>query len=164
MRREFKNRLLAGMTTAVILATTITVSIEAMGHESLTDSYIKNEYQEYCFEIGEEYNVSPFLIMAMIEAESSGKADAVNDAGTCMGLMQINMSNSVGAGVDPYDPKQNIRAGVEILLRKAELVEGDDIGIALNLYNGQKVYDELTPYAEKILNRAYELESKYYAE
>ena len=42
---------------------------------------IPEEYQNYCIEIGKQYHICPELLMAMIEQESSGRADIVNSAG-----------------------------------------------------------------------------------
>ena len=39
---------------------------------------IPEEYQNYCMEIGKQYHICPELLMAMIEQESSGRADVVN--------------------------------------------------------------------------------------
>ena len=50
---------------------------------------IPEEYQNYCMEIGKQYHICPELLMAMIEQESSGRADVVNETGDT-GLLQVN--------------------------------------------------------------------------
>ena len=75
--------------TLAVIAFAITFLItflSANGFEA--DTYIAEEYQDYCEEIGEMYCVCPELLMAMIETESSGNPDATN--GTCKGLMQVS--------------------------------------------------------------------------
>lgn len=53
------------------------------------DTYLSEEIQEYCVEIGEEYGICPELLMAIIETESRGQTYAEN--GSCKGLMQISV-------------------------------------------------------------------------
>ena len=45
------------------------------------DTWIAKEYQKYCETIGQQYNICPELLMAMIEQESSGEAKVINEAG-----------------------------------------------------------------------------------
>lgn len=52
--------------------------LSANGFEA--DTYIAEEYQAYCEKIGEMYCVCPELLMAMIETESSGNPDAMQNA------------------------------------------------------------------------------------
>lgn len=67
---------------------------------------------------GEEYGVPYSMVLAVIEAESSFDADAVNK--TCYGYMQINsilqdwLYEEIGV-YDITDPFQNIHAGIFIL-------------------------------------------------
>ena len=66
--------------------------------------------------------------MAIVEAESSGKADARN--GGCIGLMQVyekyHKDRMKRLGVtDLYDPYSNILVGTDILM---ELAEGESNG------------------------------------
>lgn len=53
------------------------------------DTWIAKEYQKYCETIGQQYNICPELLMAMIEQESSGEAKVINEAGDT-GLLQVN--------------------------------------------------------------------------
>lgn len=129
------------------------------------DTYIKPEYQEYCEIIGEEYNVCPELLMAIIERESSGKSDA-NNCG-CIGLMQIyekyhkDRMNRLGVS-DLKDPYGNILVGTDYLMELADKYE--DVGLVLMKYNGDSKANtyweagELSEYAAGILERSAELE------
>lgn len=50
------------------------------------ETWISDNAHSYCEEIGNQYNICPELLMAVIETESSGQATARN--GSCIGLMQ----------------------------------------------------------------------------
>lgn len=130
------------------------------------DTYISEEIQSYCVEIGSKYNICPELLMSIIESESRGKTDAEN--GGCKGLMQISEKwhkdrmDRLGV-TDIFDPYGNILVGTDYLMELAE--EYGDIGVVLMKYNGDSNADdfmegkaELSKYAEKILERSAELE------
>ena len=124
--------------TLAVIAFAITFLItflSANGFEA--DTYIAEEYQNYCEEIGEMYCVCPELLMAMIETESSGNPDATN--GTCKGLMQVSekwhRDRLKRLGVkDIYDPYGNILVATDYLMELAEKYEV--LGLVLDLYNG----------------------------
>lgn len=137
--------------------------LSANGFEA--DTYIAEEYQDYCEEIGEMYCVCPELLMAMIETESSGNPDATN--GTCKGLMQVSekwhSDRMKRLGVkDIYEPYGNILVATDYLMELADKYE--DIGLVLDVYNGNlKAMQNaenvvLSEYAAKILYRAEMLE------
>ena len=160
-----KNKIrLAVITFAVTFVITFLInSLLTNGFEA--DTYIAEEYQDYCEEIGEMYCVCPELLMAMIETESSGNPDATN--GTCKGLMQVSekwhKDRMERLGVkDIYDPYGNILVATDYLMELAEKYE--DIGIVLDVYNGNSKAMQnaengvLSEYAEKILYRAEMLE------
>lgn len=146
--------------------------VAVLGAQSLTavsqdnDTYISEEIQGYCVEIGERYGVCPELLMAMIEKESSGRPTAENRG--CCGLMQISTKwhsdRMERLGVtDIYDSYGNILVGTDYLMELAE--EYGDIGVVLMYYNGDSRADdfargecELSKYADWILNRSAELE------
>ena len=130
------------------------------------DTYIDKKYQEYCVEIGEIYGICPELLMAMIEAESSGNPKAKN--GSCKGLMQISekwhADRMERLGVyDIYDPYGNILAATDYLMELFE--KHGDVGVVLMKYNGDSKADYfvngkcgLSGYAKKILERSAHLE------
>lgn len=131
------------------------------------DTWITEEYQEYCVEIGGKYNICPELLIAMIERESNGKARASNSAGDT-GLLQVNprwhYSRMERLGiVDLYDPYSNITVAADYL---AELFkQNDDLYLVLMKYNmDPKTAEELcrqgnySEYAMEVSERAWELE------
>ncbi len=103
-------------------------------------SYIDDSIEQLCFEIGEEYHIAPELLIAIIERESGGKANATNKSSGCMGLMQIHPKyagyylKKAGCS-DPYNPEHNIRAGCEILIEKFE--QYTDLPLVLMKYHGE---------------------------
>lgn len=131
------------------------------------DTYIREEYQEYIYEISEMYCVSPELIMAMIETESSGRANVAGGNGRYIGLMQIyekyhrDRMDRLGV-TDLYDPYSNILVGVDYLMELAREY-GDDVALVLMKYNGSSDAEErsetgnYTKYASGIIARAEEL-------
>lgn len=130
------------------------------------DTELPELYQVHCKQIGQEYNICPELLMAIIEQESGGNPDAVGAAGE-IGLMQIypkyHSDRMEELGVySLYAPKSNILVGADYL---AELFEEyGDLGTVLMVYNGVSDAEELgakgeyTEYAEKIMERSEQLE------
>ena len=110
--------------------------------------------------IAAQYGVSPELIEAMIETESQGISSVSN--GSCIGLMQVSTrwhaDRAQRLGVDLHTDEGNIAAGVDYLMELAE--ESDDLYYVLATYNGQSDAAEgkANGYADKILERAEELE------
>lgn len=145
----------------IILSLSISITVTAKGN----DTYLSEEIQGYCVEIGKEYGICPELLMAIIERESMGKEDAENDG--CIGLMQINekwhKDRMKHLMVDDlYDSYSNILIGADYLMELA--VEHGDIGLVLMKYNGfskaEEYYEQgkLSNYAEEILERSAEIE------
>ena len=98
--------------------------------------------------------VRPELVRAVIQAESAFDPRARSPKGA-MGLMQLMPATAAAYGVeDPYDPRENIRAGVAYL--KTLLVRYDDREeLALAAYNaGPGAVDKygaaVPPYRETI--------------
>lgn len=153
-----------GLKTAVsvlVLAMSLAVTSTAEGD----DTYIPPEYVNYCGEIGARYNVSPEFLESFIEAESSGNPNARN--GHCKGLCQIyedaHRDRMKRLGVsDVYDPRSNILVAADILVELFE--QSDDAAWVCMAFNGssdakRRAEDfNFTDYADKVLDRARELE------
>jgi hypothetical protein len=96
-----------------------------------TDS--KQEYRELVSKYSTQFGVPYHLALAILETESGYRARAESKKGA-KGLFQIMPVISKRYGVtDPFNPDQNIRAGVEhlgVLLRKY-----DDPSLAIAAYN-----------------------------
>lgn len=132
------------------------------------DTYICEEYQGYVYEIAKMYNICPELIMAIIETESSGRADAVSKVG-CVGLMQIypkyHQDRMERLGVtDLTDAYSNILVGCDYIAEMAKKYH--DLNVVLAGYNAGEHSDaierakqgEWTGYAERVSKRSEELE------
>ncbi len=86
--------------------------------------------------------LKPELVEAVIAQESGGKPCAVSVKGA-MGLMQLmpETASEMGA-TDPFDPAQNVTAGVKYLKQLLDKYHGDQ-ALALSAYNaGQKRVDD----------------------
>ena len=131
-------------------------------------SYVCDEYKAYACEIAEMYDLSPELIVAMIEKESSGKRKAVSSA-NCIGLMQISpkwqKDRMEKLGVtDLTDAYSNILVGCDLV---AELFDKyGDVYAVLMAYNEGEYSGaieraengEYSAYATKIVERWREMQ------
>lgn len=74
------------------------------------------------------------LIRAVINEESGARPCAISSKGA-QGLMQLMPSTVAQFGVrDPFDPKQNVEAGVKLLKQLLAKYNGD-VKLALAAYN-----------------------------
>lgn len=134
---------------------------------SESDTYLSEDIQTACVKYGEEYNVCPELLMAIIEKESSGRQKVVSKAG-CVGLMQINPKyhaermESLGV-TDLTDIDGNIHVGTDYLVELYK--KHGDLYMVLMTYNmgetrASELFDkaEYSDYAISITERAAELE------
>ena len=107
-----------------------------------------------------QQGIRPELVRAVIQVESAFNARAVSHKGA-MGLMQLMPATARLFGViDPFNPAENIRAGVSYLRQLLERYDHDE-QLALAAYNagpaavdkyGSKVppYKETQNYVQKI--------------
>jgi hypothetical protein len=99
----------------------------------------------------DKYGLPRLLVRSVMAAESAFQVDAVSPKGA-LGLMQLMPSTAQDLGADPYDPAQNVDAGVHYL---RDLLNRYDGGLwhALAAYNaGPGVVDKVgvPPYRETI--------------
>lgn len=114
--------------------------------------------------IAPKYGIDPALVLAVIQAESAFRTDAVSPKDAA-GLMQLipDTADRFGVG-DVFDPKQNITGGVKYLRWLLAYFQGD-VTLALAGYNagegavdrykGVPPYDETRNYV-RIIRRIYE--------
>jgi soluble lytic murein transglycosylase-like protein len=89
--------------------------------------------------------ISPGLVRAVVDQESAGKPCAVSSKGA-MGLMQIMPDLASDMNVaDPFDPEENLRAGIKYLVQLTARYRGD-LPRILAAYNaGPARVDPLKP-------------------
>jgi soluble lytic murein transglycosylase-like protein len=96
--------------------------------------------------------VNADLVRAVIQAESAFNPRAVSPKGA-MGLMQLMPATAAEYGVlDPFDPVDNVRAGVKYLKRLLDMYSGR-VELALAAYNAgpgavKKYGGTVPPYRE----------------
>ncbi|MCW5797071.1 MAG: SLT domain-containing protein [Nitrospira sp.] len=82
----------------------------------------------------EQYALDPALLQAIIKVESNFNSDAVSSKGA-IGLMQLMPLTAAAFHVlDPFDPKDNIRAGAALLRGLLDRF-GGDLALALAAYH-----------------------------
>lgn len=140
---------------------------------NIVDTTLPINIQEYCRQYAEEYGLSQYLLIAMIEKESSGNPNAKN--GNCLGLMQVSSywhsdrMKRLGCK-SLYNPDQNIHVGSDYM---SELLYryNDNTTLALMVYNmGDKKALEFynqgvtSKYAISIIQRAADLSKLHSAD
>ena len=118
------------------------------------------DYDNLIEQAAARHGVDSALVKAVIQAESGFKTNAVSPSGA-QGLMQLMPSTAAGMGVsDPFDPAQNIDAGVRYL--KGQIDRFGDVSQALAAYNagpaavvkygGVPPFKETQNYVSKVLS------------
>ncbi len=119
------------------------------------------QYEDLVHRFAEQYYIDPNLIKAVITAESNWDPFAVSKKGA-MGLMQLMPHTASALNVrNPYDPEENIRAGIRYLKYLLDKFNGDLI-LAIAAYNaGPSVVErfgsvppisETLQYVKKVLS------------
>lgn len=119
------------------------------GRSSATAS--RGAFELLVRELAPQYDLDPNLVLAVIAAESSFRADALSPVGAA-GLMQLMPATARRFGVrDIYDPMQNLRGGMSYLRWLLSYFRGN-VEFALAAYNaGEGAVDRylgVPPYAE----------------
>ena len=161
MKKKTKIKLAIAFLCCVTLLTFMCVGAKAETRET----WISDDAYSYCYEIGNQYNICPELLMAVIEKESSGMSNATN--GGCVGLMQVSarwhQERMLRLGAtDLYCERDNILVAADYL---SELFQKyKEPSFVLDIYNGNsnamRNYEcgVISDYAGKILDRTAELE------
>ncbi|MCX7679545.1 MAG: lytic transglycosylase domain-containing protein [Spirochaetes bacterium] len=114
----------------------------------------------------QQYNIPVGLINAIIEVESSFNPRAISSRGA-LGLMQLMPDVASALGVEnPFEPEENIRAGVTLLRRLLDKY-GGDYTRALAAYNaGEAAVDRSRgipdfPETQNFVRRVLQTFSRY---
>jgi len=96
--------------------------------------FTQQEIEAAIDEAAARHNVDPSLVRAVIKVESNFNPNAVSRTGA-MGLMQLMPQTARQLKVaNPFDPQQNVDAGVRHLKRLMESY-GGDVKLSLAAYN-----------------------------
>jgi hypothetical protein len=108
------------------------------------------DYRQAAVEEAVAQGVDPHLVLRMMNKESGGRPDARSPKGAS-GLMQLMPGTAAELGVDPRDPKQNLRGGVTYLKQQLDTFGGDP-RLAAAAYNAGpgavRRHGGVPPYAE----------------
>lgn len=129
----------------------------------------KDKIVTMIFEIAPKYDLSPYMIMAMVERESNYKPNAVN--GEYKGLLQISerwhrtRMNELGV-TDLFDPAGNIAVACDYLKTLYDLHQDQELVLMCYSMNNDKAIElhkkgQVSVYATAIIDRMRELEEGY---
>ena len=135
------------------------LAANARGHQASQD-----EIDSSIVMAAARHNVDPNLVRAVVKVESNFNSNAVSRKGA-MGLMQLMPQTARSLNVsNPFDPAQNVDAGVRHLKSLLESY-GGDVNLTLAAYNagsgavarsaGVPHYAETQNYVRRITNLYY---------
>ena len=141
----------------------VVVSIQLLSAPSNIFNYIKNSNPklkdgeiEWLYnridKYSRQYNIDPYLIVAVMEKESSFDHETISSAGA-LGLMQIMPSTAKELGVNPKRAEENIEGGIRYLRQQLDKYDGKyKVHYALASYNAGagavRKYGGIPPYTE----------------
>ncbi|SHK92450.1 lytic transglycosylase domain-containing protein [Desulforamulus aeronauticus] len=110
----------------------------------------RHDIHELIIWAANEVGISPRLLGAVANAESSGNQAARSPKGA-VGVMQLLPSTAKALGVNPYNPKENVFGGATYLKQQIDRYQGN-IPKALAAYNAGPgavdKYNGIPPYKE----------------
>ena len=152
----------------------IVISIQLLSAPDNIFNYIKNSNPklkdgeiEWLYtridKYSRQYNIDPYLIVAVMEKESSFDHETISSAGA-LGLMQIMPSTAKELGVNPKRAEENIEGGIRYLRQQLDKYDGKyKVHYALASYNagagavrkygGIPLYAETQNYVRKIVEK-----------
>src|ERR1035437_3828120 len=106
----------------------------AQTHQTLNRAFTPQDIDAAIERAAARHNVDPSLVRSVVKVESNFNPNAVSRKGA-MGLMQLMPSTARSLNVsNPFDPQQNVDAGVRHL-RKLLDSYGGDVRLSLAAYN-----------------------------
>src|SRR6266851_5619123 len=136
----------------------------AQNHQTLNRVFTQQDIDAAIDQAAARHNVDPSLVRSVVKVESNFNPNAVSSKGA-MGLMQLMPSTARSLNVaNPFDPEQNVDAGVRHLKKLLESY-GGDVKLTLAAYNagsgavarsaGVPHYLETQNYVRRITNLYY---------
>lgn len=141
--------------------------LSILSHKFVTD------YDKDIITMSAKHDVDPYLVKAVIKAESNFNPGAVSPK-NAQGIMQLIPETASDYGVDnPFNAKENMDGGVEYLSDLLNYFDGD-LRLSLAAYNAGKgavikhgftipPYPETTEYITRVLGYYKILKTKKYA-
>jgi soluble lytic murein transglycosylase-like protein len=106
----------------------------AQSHQILNRAFTAQDIDSAIDQAAARHNVDPSLVRSVVKVESNFNPNAVSRKGA-MGLMQLMPSTARSLNVsNPFDPQQNVDAGVRHLRRLLDSY-GGDVRLSLAAYN-----------------------------
>jgi hypothetical protein len=106
----------------------------AQTHQTLNRAFTQQDIDAAIDEAAARHNVDPSLVRSVVKVESNFNPNAVSRKGA-MGLMQLMPSTARSLNVsNPFDPQQNVDAGVRHLRRLLDSY-GGNVRLTLAAYN-----------------------------
>src|SRR5712691_5628751 len=106
----------------------------AQSHQTLNRAFTAQDIDAAIDQAAVRHNVDPSLVRSVVKVESNFNPNAVSRKGA-MGLMQLMPSTARSLNVsNPFDPQQNVEAGVRHLRRLLDSY-GGDVRLSLAAYN-----------------------------
>jgi hypothetical protein len=106
----------------------------AYSHSALNVGFTQQDIDAAIDEAAMRHNVDPNLVRSVVKVESNFNPNAVSRKGA-MGLMQLMPATARSLKVsNPFDPQQNVDAGVRHLKQLLESY-GGDVRLSLAAYN-----------------------------
>jgi hypothetical protein len=106
----------------------------AQTHETLNRAFTQEDIDAAIDQAAARHNVDPSLVRSVVKVESNFNPNAVSRKGA-MGLMQLMPSTARSLNVvNPFDPAQNVEAGVKHLRALLDNYRGN-VSLSLAAYN-----------------------------
>ncbi|HLX83767.1 MAG TPA: lytic transglycosylase domain-containing protein [Terriglobales bacterium] len=106
----------------------------AQTHETLNRAFTQEDIDVAIDQAAARHNVDPSLVRSVVKVESNFNPNAVSRKGA-MGLMQLMPSTARSLNVvNPFDPAQNVEAGVKHLRALLDNYRGN-VSLSLAAYN-----------------------------